>query len=305
MNSSLLIVIFAFLLFFLILRWYYAKNLGRLLYKLKKNRFDAEEIAKTPKNTTFSKVNQELDLLLEDRKTEIDRLEKLEVYRKEFLGNVSHELKTPIFNIQGYVSTLLDGGLEDETINRDYLMRAERSVERMIRIVDDLEAIAQLESGQLQLELEKFDIVALIKEVFETQEMTAQKKGISLSLKYQNQAPIEVLGDKFRIRQVVTNLIVNSIKYGRENGKTIIWFQDLNDGVLIEVFDNGIGVDPVHLPRLFERFYRIDKHRSREGGGTGLGLAIVKHILEAHGQTITVSSNAGVGTVFSFTLKKA
>lgn len=288
----------------MLMRRYYAKELGRLLFKMQKKRTELTP-SEAPKSASFSELEQELNALLEERKTEIDRLQTLEVYRKEFLGNVSHELKTPIFNIQGYVSTLLDGGLEDQTINRDYLMRAEQSVERMIRIVDDLEAISQLESGQLQLELEKFDVVELIKEVFKTQEMTAKSKHISMSLKHLNQKPIEVLADKFRIRQVITNLVVNSIKYGREQGKTLVWFQDVNDNVLIEIFDNGMGIDPTHLPRLFERFYRVDKHRSREGGGTGLGLAIVKHILEAHNQTITVSSTAGVGTVFSFTLKRA
>lgn len=288
----------------LVIRWYYAKELGRLLFKMQKKRIELTP-SEAPKSASFTELEQELNTLLEERKTEIDRLQKLEVYRKEFLGNVSHELKTPIFNIQGYVSTLLDGGLEDQTINRDYLVRAEQSVERMIRIVDDLEAITQLESGELRLEFEKFDVVELIKEVFKMQEMTAKTKSISLSLKHQNQVPIEVWADKFRIRQVIINLVVNSIKYGREHGKTLVWFQNVNDYVVVEIFDNGIGIDPAHLPRLFERFYRVDKHRSREGGGTGLGLSIVKHILEAHGQTITVNSTAGVGTVFSFTLKRA
>jgi two-component system phosphate regulon sensor histidine kinase PhoR len=249
-------------------------------------------------------LNKEILAWADDRKDEIERLKKLEVYRKEFLGNVSHELKTPIFNIQGYVLTLLDGGLEDETINRDYLMRAERSVDRMITIVDDLEAISQLETGELQLEPERFDIVALSKDILDAQEMKATSKGIMLGLEGEGKA-LYVQADRFRIRQVLTNLVVNSIKYGKEYGETKIEFYDQGNKILIEVTDNGIGIAKEHLPRLFERFYRVDKSRSREQGGTGLGLAIVKHIIEAHDQTIGASSIEGESTTFSFTLEKA
>jgi two-component system phosphate regulon sensor histidine kinase PhoR len=248
-------------------------------------------------------LNKEIQAWAEDRKNEIDRMQKLEVYRKEFLGNVSHELKTPIFNIQGYVLTLLDGGLEDENINRDYLMRAERSVDRMITIVDDLEAISQLETGELQLEPERFDIVALSKDILDAQEMKATSKGIMLSLAG-DEKPMYVYADRFRVRQVLTNLVVNSVKYGKEYGETKINFYDSGDTISIEVNDNGIGIAKEHLPRLFERFYRVDKSRSREQGGTGLGLAIVKHIIEAHDQTISASSTEGEGTTFSFTLAK-
>jgi len=249
-------------------------------------------------------LNKEIFAWAEERKNEIERLKKLEVYRKEFLGNVSHELKTPIFNIQGYVLTLLDGGLEDETINRDYLQRAERSIDRMITIIDDLEAISQLETGELQIEPERFDIVALVKDVFEAQEMKATAKGIMLTLA-DTEKPIYVFADRFRIRQVIVNLIVNSIKYGKEYGETKVRFYDAGKNISVEVADNGLGIGKEHLPRLFERFYRVDKSRSRDMGGTGLGLAIVKHIIEAHNQTINVMSTEGVGTVFSFTIPKA
>lgn len=247
-------------------------------------------------------LNGEILAWADDRKNEIERLKKLEVYRKEFLGNVSHELKTPIFNIQGYVLTLLDGGLEDETINRDYLMRAERSIDRMITIVDDLEAISQLETGELQIEPERFDISALVKDVCEAQEMKATSKGIILIPP--DDKPVYVFADRFRIRQVITNLIVNSVKYGKEYGETRIRIYDSGNSVSIEISDNGIGIAKEHLPRLFERFYRVDKSRSREMGGTGLGLAIVKHIIEGHNQNINVMSTEGVGTTFLFTLKK-
>jgi two-component system phosphate regulon sensor histidine kinase PhoR len=246
---------------------------------------------------------QEILAWADDRKNEIERLKKLEVYRKEFLGNVSHELKTPVFNIQGYVLTLLDGGLEDPSINRNYLERAEKSVDRMITIIDDLEAISQLETGELQIEPERFDIAALAKDVADAQEMKATAKGIILTLP-EDQKSMFVFADRFRIRQVIVNLIVNSVKYGKEYGETKIRFYDVGENIMIEIADNGIGIAKEHLPRLFERFYRVDKSRSREQGGTGLGLAIVKHIIEAHNQSINVMSTEGAGTVFSFTLKK-
>jgi two-component system phosphate regulon sensor histidine kinase PhoR len=252
----------------------------------------------------MQKMEREVTDWMKNRSTEIEDLKKLEHYRREFLGNVSHELKTPIFNIQGYISTLLDGGLEDENINRNYLQRAEKSVERMINIIDDLEAISRLESGEMVLEKENFDIVELSRDIMESQEMKAGERKIDLHFK-EVYKPLKINADKDRIRQVMTNLIVNSIKYGKDGGETEVRFFDLDDNILIELSDNGIGIAKEHLPRLFERFYRVDKGRSREQGGTGLGLAIVKHILEAHGQTINVRSSEGVGSTFSFTLPKA
>lgn len=250
----------------------------------------------------IASLNEEINSWAEDRKNEAERLKKLELYRKEYIGNVSHELKTPIFNIQGYVLTLLDGGLEDPKVNREYLIRTDKSVERMINIIDDLESISQLETGELIIEQEKFDIVALAKDVCEGQEMKATARGIILSVK--NDDPVYVFADRFRIRQVLTNLIVNSIKYGKEYGETIIQISENTDLIKIEISDNGIGIAEEHIDRLFERFYRVDKSRSREQGGTGLGLAIVKHILEAHEQKIHVTSQLGMGTTLSFTLKK-
>lgn len=281
------------------------KKIDYLLVTVKNFRANADNppVSNYTKNE-IDNLNQEILAWADDRKNEIERLKKLEVYRKEFLGNVSHELKTPIFNIQGYVLTLLDGGLEDETINRDYLMRAEKSVDRMITIIDDLEAISQLETGELQLDPERFDIVALAKDVMEAQEMKATAKGIMLTMS-EEVKPIYVFADRFRIRQVIVNLIVNSVKYGKEYGETKIRFYDVGENIVVEIADNGIGIAKEHLPRLFERFYRVDKSRSREQGGTGLGLAIVKHIIEAHNQTINVMSTEGAGTVFSFTLKKS
>ena len=240
-----------------------------------------------------------------ERKEEIEQLQKLENYRKEYLGNVSHELKTPIFNIQGYISTLLDGGLEDKTINRDFLQKGMKSVDRMIAIVEDLQTITQLEKGELEIEEERFDVIALAKDVLDAQELKAKEKKISFELSNDPSQHIFVTADKFRIRQVLVNLIVNSVRYGKEIGKTTIKVSDTGQKIIVEVSDSGIGIPKEHLPRIFERFYRADKSRSREQGGTGLGLSIVKHILEAHGQTISVMSTEEAGSVFSFTLKKA
>lgn len=281
----------------------FIKNRIRTLYKTIYNIKDNQSPEMAENDDLMQQMEREVTDWMKNRSTEIEDLKKLEHYRREFLGNVSHELKTPIFNIQGYVTTLLDGGLEDETINRNYLQRAEKSVERMINIIDDLEAISRLESGEMILEKENFDIVDLSKEIMDSQEMKSAERKINLHFK-ENYKPMRVNADKDRIRQVMTNLIVNSLKYGKDGGETEIRFYDMDDNILVEISDNGIGIAKEHLPRLFERFYRVDKGRSREQGGTGLGLAIVKHILEAHGQTINVRSSENVGSTFSFTLPK-
>ena len=218
-------------------------------------------------------------------------------------GNISHELKTPIFNIQGYVLTLLDGGLEDPSINRDYLIKAEKSINRMIAIIDDLETISMLESNQLQLNKSRFDILSLLREAMEAVEIKARKKDCSIFLSQIYDRPIYVIADRQRILQVLINLLDNAVKYGRKKeGKVKIGFFDMDEHILIEISDNGPGIAQQDLPRIFERFYRTDKGRAREQGGTGLGLAIVKHILEAHNQSVTVRSTLEVGTTFGFTL---
>ncbi len=265
---------------------------------------------KSNKNNIQSSVNAIANLEMqvkkwtEERQEEIDQLEKLENYRKEYLGNVSHELKTPIFNIQGYVFTLLDGGLEDKTINHKYLLRASKSVDRMIAILEDLQTITQLEKGELEIDEERFDIVALAKDAMDTEELKAKQKKISFEFSNAVSQPFFVLADRFRIRQVIVNLIINSIRYGREDGKTSIKIYEQGEKIIVDVSDSGIGIPKEHLQRVFERFYRVDKSRSREQGGTGLGLSIVKHILEAHGQSISVTSTEGIGSIFTFTLKR-
>ncbi|MGM0375179.1 MAG: sensor histidine kinase [Bacteroidota bacterium] len=253
----------------------------------------------------FSQVNREVAEWMKGKTMEIQQLRQLERYRKDFLGNVSHELKTPVFNIQGYILTLLEGGIDDPGINTLYLKRTEKSIDRMISIIEDLEAISKLESGELELDFTRFNLYHLVEEVFDLEEVRAQNRNISLKFGKSVDKNLQVLGDKPHIFQVVSNLVVNSINYGKEGGKTTVSFYDMDNLVLVEVRDNGIGISERDLPRIFERFYRADKSRSREQGGTGLGLAIVKHIIEAHKQTINVNSTPGKGTSFTFTLEKA
>ena len=249
-------------------------------------------------------VEKEAEEWADAKEEELKQMKQDENYRREFLGNVSHELKTPIFNIQGYLSTLLDGGIDDKEINMKYLKRADKSVDRMINIVEDLEVISRLETEQSQLDIQPFDIFSLVEEVFEALEMKASQMNISLKIDNESQAKL-VLGDRDKMQQVFMNLISNSIKYGKDGGTTTVRFFDMESNMLIEVADNGIGIDKESLDRLFERFYRVDKNRSREIGGTGIGLAIVKHILEGHNQQINVRSTKDIGSTFSFILEKA
>lgn len=252
----------------------------------------------------IQKVQQDVLDWAKTNQQEITRLKTSENFRREFVGNVSHELKTPIFNIQGYLLTLIEGGMDDPTINKDYLVKANNSVERMIDIIEDLDEITKLESGRLSMKIEKTDIVEVVKEVVDSLEERINKVGVTVKIQTQDKS-IWVMADARKISQVLINLIINAIKYGKINGTIRIKFFDMHDNILIEVADDGEGIEAHHLPRLFERFYRTDKGRARENGGSGLGLSIVKHIVEAHKQTINVRSTVGVGSTFSFTLKKA
>ncbi len=253
----------------------------------------------------FTDANMKVESWMKDKTMEIQQLKQMEKYRKEFIGNVSHELKTPIFNIQGYILTLLDGGIDDPNINKLYLNRTEKSIDRMISIIEDLESISKLESGELKLEYDKINLHQLVEEAFELQEMRAKEKGIVLRLGNNFDRSVVVRVDKQRVFQVLSNLIVNSINYGKKNGQTVVGVYDMANRILVEVKDNGIGISKTNQARIFERFYRVDKSRSRDQGGTGLGLSIVKHIIEAHKQTINVSSEVSKGTSFTFTLEKA
>ncbi|WP_452229261.1 MULTISPECIES: sensor histidine kinase [unclassified Lacinutrix] len=255
--------------------------------------------------TDMATLTREIDKYAKDRKLELELLKVREEYRKEYLGNVSHELKTPLFTVQGYILTLLDGAVKDKNVRDKYLSNANKGVERLIYIVRDLDMITKLEIGDLSLNIEAFDIVALVQSVFELFEMKASKKHITLTFDMDYKEPILVKGDKERIEQVLTNLIVNSIKYGSQQGTTEVSIENLiKNKVIVRVTDNGEGIEKKHIPRLFERFYRVDKSGSRKEGGSGLGLAIVKHIIEAHDEKIYIESEFEVGSEFSFTLEK-
>lgn len=282
-------------------------NKIKILYKLittEKSRPGIQSSNLDLKKDIIGEVSREVERWREDNQKEISRLKEMENFRREFVGNVAHELKTPLFNIQGYLSTLLEDGWKDPAINLEYLKRAEKSVDRMIQIVEELDIIQQLENKTIALNYEAFDITALVKDIFHSLEIMSKNNNIVLKLK-ENYPAIWVYADEQKIRRVLVNLIVNSIKYGKAGGgTTVVKFHDLDDKLLIEVSDDGIGIESEHLSRIFERFYRVEKSRSRDKGGSGLGLAIVKHILEAHGQTINVRSKPGEGTTFSFTLQK-
>jgi len=284
----------------------------RFIYRRVKKIYDdltlleSTTLRQNPITTDMGTLTKEIDKYARDKKIEIETLKVREEYRKEFIGNVSHELKTPLFTVQGYVDTLLDGGIEDEKIRNKYLARASKGVERLTYIIKDLDMITKLEVGDLSLNKEEFDIVKLVENVFDLFEMKAAKKSITLTFDIDYLQPILVYADKERIQQVLTNLIVNSIKYGKEKGTTEVSIENLiKNKAIIRITDNGEGISNENLPRLFERFYRVDKSGSRKEGGSGLGLSIVKHIIEAHEEKIYVESELEVGSEFSFTLEKA
>lgn len=300
-------VIIVFLTSFFIIQY----RVENFIYKRMKKIYDdvslldVSTLGRQKITTDMKTLTQEVELFTKNKKLEIEALKIRENYRREFIGNVSHELKTPLFTVQGYIETLLDGAINDKKIRGKYLERANKGVERLIYIVKDLDMITKLEVGELHLEKETFDIVELIKNVYELLEMKASKNSITLAFDKKHQKPILVNADRDRIQQVLSNLIVNSIKYGRNQGTTEISVENLvMNKILIRITDNGEGINNEEIPRLFERFYRVDKSGSREQGGSGLGLSIVKHILDAHNEKIYVESQIEVGSEFSFTLEK-
>jgi len=292
---------------FYLMRYYIFRRI-KLIYKIihrtkLPSDFKADRIEMS--KNVLDQVEQEVDAWADQNSKEMEELERLAAYRRRFIGDVSHELKTPIFNIQGFIHTLLDGALHDNEVNERYLRRAAKNAERLQSIVEDLETINKLESGHMVLDIQEFDLHTLADEVIADLEMRAAERNIRLSYKEGAAQHFRVRADKENIRQVLINLVHNSIKYGTDGGFTKISFYDGETFVLVEVSDNGIGIRDKHLNHVFDRFYRVDKSRSRDAGGTGLGLSIVKHIIEAHHQTVTVRSTEGQGTTFGFTLEKA
>ena len=283
----------------------------RFIYRRVKKIYDDVSLLEStsfrsqPITTDMETLTKQVKKFATDKKLEIETLKVREEYRREFLGNISHELKTPLFTVQGYLSTLLDGAIDDKKIRKKYLERAEKGVERLVYIVEDLDMISKLEMGDVNLELSKFNIVDLVQSVFDLLEMVADKKNIILMFDRKYNKAINVFADQEKIQQVLSNLIVNSIKYGKENGTTEVTIEDLvDDKIIVRIRDNGEGIEKQNIPRLFERFFRVDKSGARSEGGSGLGLSIVKHIIEAHGEKIYVESEFGNGSEFSFTLEK-
>ena len=303
---GLVVLILSVSLFtFIFVRWLvdtFIYNKIKLIYKnISANKAKPGYLA----GVDLNQVDEDVSEWNENRENEIEKLEIRESYRRQFVGNVAHELKTPIFNIQGYIDTLLDGAIEDSNINRKFLERANKSVSRMIYIVEDLDAITKLEGGKIEIEEEPVDVIELILDVVDQLEMKAKKRNINLLIKDPRLSRYMVEADVEKIKQVLINLIVNAIKYGNEGGEVFVRTFDMDENILVEVADNGKGIPQKHLSKIFERFYRVDKSRDREHGGSGLGLSIVKHIIEAHNQSINVRSTIGTGSTFSFTLKKA
>jgi len=296
-----------FILSFLILQF----RIERFIYRRIKKIYDdvalleSSSLTSDPITTDMKTLTEEIEKFAKDKKIEIDTLKVREEYRKDFLGNVSHELKTPLFTVQGFIETLLDGAIDDKSVRKKYLQRANKAVDRLIYIIKDLDLITKLEVGELNLNTTDFDILELIQNVFELLEMKASKKKIVLTFDMDYLQPIMVNADREKIQQVLTNLLVNSIKYGNKDGTTEVSVENLiQNKVIIRITDNGEGIDQKHIPRLFERFYRVDSSRSRSEGGSGLGLAIVKHIIEGHEEKIYVESVPGIGSEFSFTMEK-
>lgn len=283
----------------------------RFIYRRVKKIYDDVSLLEStsfrnqPITTDMATLTKQVKKFATDKKLEIETLKVREEYRREFLGNVSHELKTPLFTVQGYLSTLLDGAIDDKKVRKKYIERAEKGVERLIYIVEDLDMISKLEMGDVNLELTRFDIIELVQSTFDLLEMTADKKNIILMFDQKYNRAINVFADQEKIRQVLSNLIMNSIKYGKENGTTEVTIEDLvDDKIIVRIRDNGEGIEKHNIPRLFERFFRVDKSGARSEGGSGLGLSIVKHIIEAHGEKIYIESEFGKGSEFSFTLEK-
>jgi len=267
---------------------------------------DATTFQRQQITTDMETLTKEVQRFAENKKLEIETLKIREHYRKEFMGNVSHELKTPLFTVQGYILTLLDGAMKDKAVRKKYLQRANKGVERLIYIVKDLDLITKLEVGDLILNKEEFNIIETVQNAFDLLEMKASSKNITLEFDKEYQKSVMVKADQQRIQQILTNLVDNSIKYGKVDGTTEVSIEDLvQNKVIVRVTDNGEGIEEDKITRLFERFFRVDKSGSREEGGSGLGLAIVKHLVEAHNEKIYVESQFGVGSEFSFTLERS
>ena len=303
--SPIIIAAFSYITFHIFIKIFITEKLKILYRSIRKGKFQSTiEGSFSLQDDVIAQAEIETKKWTDEKISEISKLKEQEEFRREFLGNLAHELKTPVFSIQGYILTLLEGGLEDESVNRKFLERASNATERMTLLLEDLDNITKMEVNQIELDLTTFDIVELVEDVFKELELRAEGKKIILKFAKEYDK-IKVKADRRKITQVLMNLVGNSIDYGSKKGSTTVRFYLMNDIVTIEVSDNGPGIEESELPRLFERFYRVEKSRNRNEGGSGLGLAIVKHILEAHNQSINVRSTIDVGSTFIFSLDKA
>ncbi|GAB3732010.1 sensor histidine kinase [Spirosoma lituiforme] len=276
----------------------------KTIHKLKIRDFNISRKSIVKNTNPFKKLNDEIFVYVARKQKEIDELKRLELFRREFLADVSHELKTPIFAAQGFIHTLIDGAVDDEKVRDKFLAKAARSLDGLDALVKDLVALSQLETGEVRMNFERVDLTHITQDIFEQLETIAHAKQTSFQLKSAHIGPVWVKADAQRITQVMTNLIENAVKYGNENGRVQVNFEDDKKSVLVSIRDDGPGIPPEHLSRIFERFYRVEKSRSKDRGGTGLGLAIVKHILNAHKAKISVMSKVDRGTTFRFKLER-
>jgi two-component system phosphate regulon sensor histidine kinase PhoR len=307
-SAILIAIVVLFIISFFIIQYRAEHFIYRRLKKIYEDVsiLDVNDLKKDSVTTDIEQLSNKMQTYAEGKELEIKSLTERDSFRRDFLGNVAHELKTPLFTVQGYILTLLEGGMDDKNIRLKYLERANKGVERLVAVTKDLDMIAKLETDGLKIDKEVFNILEIIQNVFDLVEMKAKKRNIILKFDRIYEFPIFVIGDIEKTEQVLINLVVNSIKYGKPGGTTIVTADDYDHNkFVIRVIDNGEGIKQQHFPRLFERFYRVDQSRSREQGGSGLGLSIVKHIVEAHQQNVLLKSTFGKGSEFSFTMEKA
>ena len=309
LSIHLSILISSFILVYITVEYLIFKEINKIYevldrLKQKENNVNLKDFKTKNLPIKRKKIFEEVYTYVSKKQAEITELKKLETFRREFLADISHELKTPIFAAQGFIHTLLDGAMNDKDVREKFLKKAAKSLDGLQEMVEELLMLSKLETGELQMHVEDFDIHNLTKDVFELLENKAKKRDIDLKFADNSDYTHLVKGDSYQIKQVIKNLVENAVNYGNDKGKVVVGFDNDKENVIISVKDDGPGIPPEHLKRVFERFYRIEKSRSKDKGGSGLGLAIVQEIVEAHKSKVMVTSKVGKGTTFAFILKK-